>query len=340
VMAELVIASASYGVYARDALEKLEAFFSRCRRVVWRSDTSEQKIVDDLRGAQALILGGSGSITSSVMESLPELLIIARHGLGLDNVDLKAATRLGIPVTFCRHTGEEVSVAEHTMALILAAARRIVEADAHVRAGRWMERVNLAGVELRGKVLGVIGLGAVGREVARIAGRGFGMRVWAYDPYAPDEVFEELGVRRVTLDELLEGSDVVTIHVPLTEETRRLLDGGRLGRLKRGAILVNTARGAVVDEEALFRLLNEGRIAYAGLDVFSREPLENSPLTRLSNVVLTPHIAAFTREALWRMDMAIADDLIGFFRGKRPGHLANPEVFERGLRAPWFHVGR
>ncbi len=332
-MPKLVIASASYGVHAPEALSLLSQVFDQIERVELRAGEREEVVIEKVGDADALILGGGGPVTRRVMEECTNLKIIARHGIGLDNVDLEAATELGIPVTYCRHTGEEVSVAEHAIALMLACARRLVEADRAVREGRWRARVELVGLELRGKTLGVIGLGAIGREVARIARNGLGMRVLAYDPYAPDEAFREVGAESVGLEELLRESDFVTVHVPLTPETKRMLDAERLKLVKRGAVIVNTARGAVIDEAALCEALREGRIAYAGLDVFEREPPEGSPLLSLPNVVLTPHVAAFTREALRRMDMANAEDLVRFFRGERPLRLANPQVYERGLRA-------
>ena len=332
-MPKLVIASASYGVHAPEALNILSQVFERIERVELKAGEREEEVIGKVGDADALILGGGGPVTRRVMEECSNLKIIARHGLGLDNVDLEAATELGIPVTYCRHTGEEVSVAEHAVALMLACARRLVEADRAVREGRWGARVELVGLELRGKTLGVIGLGAIGREVARIARSGLGMRVVAYDPYAPEEAFREVGAERVGLEELLHESDFITIHVPLTPETRRMLDAERLKLVKRRAVIVNTARGAVIDEAALCEALKEGRIAYAGLDVFEREPLENSPLLSLPNTVLTPHVAAFTKEALRRMDLANAEDLVRFFRGERPFRLANPKVYEKGLRS-------
>lgn len=335
-MPRLVIASASYGVHAPEALERLAKVFDEVRRTALRSNMGEEEVVREIGGADAVILGGGGPITRKVMERAEELKVIARHGIGLDNVDVEAATELGIVITYCRHTGEEVSVAEHAVALMLACARRLVEADKCVREGRWGDRVELVGVELRGKTLGIIGLGAIGREVAKIAGRGLGMRVIAYDPYVPDEAFEELGVARVELDELLEKGDVITIHAPLTPETRGMLSRERLARVKPGAILVNTARGAIVDEEALYEMVAGGRIFYAGVDVFSEEPPAHNPLVKLYRTVLTPHVAAFTKEGLYRMDMAIAEDLERLFRGERPLHVANPEVFKKELRAGWL----
>ncbi|MEM4453969.1 MAG: hydroxyacid dehydrogenase [Thermofilaceae archaeon] len=331
-MPKLVIASASYGLYAPEAMRLLSEVFDEIRRIDLKANEPEESTIGKVGDADALILGAGGRITRRVMLEAANLKIIARHGIGLDNVDLAAATELGIPVTYCRHTGEEVSVAEHTVALILACARRIVEADRAVREGRWGARVHLVGLELRGKTLGVIGLGAIGREVAQIMKGGFGMRVLAYDPYVPNEVFDRVGATRVDLETLLRESDVITVHVPLTDETRGLLNAEKLAIVKQGAILVNTSRGAVIDEAALRKALEEGRIYYAGLDVFEREPPIGSPLLTLQNVVLTPHVAAFTREALYRMDMANAEDLVRFFRGEKPLRLANPEVYERGLR--------
>lgn len=331
-MPKLAIASGSYGLHAPEALHLLSNVFDEMRRVDLRVNEAEGSIIEKLGDADAIILGAGGPITRRVMQEVANLKIIARHGIGLDNVDLEAATELGIPVTYCRHTGEEISVAEHTVALILACARRIVEADKAVREGRWGARVQLVGVELKGKTLGVIGFGAIGREVAKIMGDGFKMRVLAYDPYVPDEVFRQAGTVRVSLDELLRESDVITIHVPLTDETRGLINAERLTVVKTGAILVNTSRGAVVDERALHKALKEGRILYAGLDVFEREPPEGSSLLELQNTILTPHVAAFTKEALYRMDMANAEDLIRFFRGEKPLRLVNPEVYNRGLR--------
>lgn len=327
-----MIASASYGIHAPEALHLLSQTFEEVERVSLGVGEPEDSVRSKIGDADAVILGAGGPLTRRVMEEASNLKIVARHGIGLDNIDLRAATELGIPVTYCRNTGEEVSVAEHAVALILACARRLVEADRAVREGRWGARVQLAGLELRGKTLGVVGLGAIGREVARIMRNGFNMRVLAYDPYVSSEVFKQVGAERVDLERLVRESDVITVHVPLTDETRGLLDAKRIKMMKPSAILVNTARGAVVDETALCRALRERELFYAGLDVFEREPPSGSPLLELHNVVVTPHIAAFTREALHRMDMANAEDLIRFFRGERPLRLANPEVYERGLR--------
>jgi len=296
-------------------------------------NAGEEVIIKTLDNCDAVVVS-LHKITRRVMESVSTLKIIARAGLGYDNIDVKAATELGIAVTYCRFTGEEISVAEHTIALMLAASKRIAEANEFVKSGEWINwvrRTKLIGYELNGKTLGIIGLGHIGRKVAEIARKGFNMRVIAYDPYIPDEVFREYGVERITnLDELIRQSDVITIHVPLTEETRNLLNAERLEKVKDGVIIVNTARGAIIDENALVKLLKEGRVFYAALDVLTKEPPPpDNELLKLPNVVITPHTAAFTYEALRRMDKGIVDDLIRFFvKKEKPLRIVNPEALD------------
>lgn len=332
---KLVIVPRSYGKYAHNALEKLSHVFDLNYLPMnnLRNDMSDNEIIKLLNEADAIIIGGYGRINRHIMESIPSLKIIAKRGIGLDNIELNAATELGIVVTYARHTMEEISVAEYTVALILACARRLVEADKKVKADKYHERASLIGIELRNKKLGIIGFGAIGRRVAQIMKNGFGMKVIAYDPYVPDEIFEEYGVKRMDLDTLVSSSDVITIHTPLTPETKNLINEERLRRIKEGAIIVNTARGAVIDEKALVNQIKAGRIFACGLDVTAKEPPEkDNPLMLLNNVIITPHIAAFTYEALKRIDTAIAEDLIAFFSGKRPIRVANPEVFNKPLR--------
>jgi len=296
-------------------------------------DADDYEIIRTLDGSDAVVLG-MHRISRKVMESVNALKIIARYGLGYENVDVKAATELGIVVTYCRFTGEEVSVAEHTFALILAAAKKIVEANEYVKSGGWRDmtqRIKFVGYELSGKTLGIIGLGHIGREVAKIARRGFNMRVIAYDPYVPDEVFKEYGVERIAdLDELVKRSDIITIHAALTKETYNLLNAEKLQKVKEGVIIVNTARGGIIDEKALVKLLKEGRTYYIALDVLAREPpTPDNELLRLPNVIITPHTAAFTYEALRRMDEGVVDDIIKFLvKKEKPLRIVNPEVLD------------
>ncbi len=267
--------------------------------------------------------------------------IISQYAVGYDNIDVECATKHGVYVTNTPNVLTEAT-AELTWALILAAARHIVKADRYVRSGEWYRSGTgwhpelLLGLELRGKTLGIIGFGRIGRAVARIGAKGFGMKVLYYSRHrAPREVEEEIGARYADLDTLLRESDVVSIHVPLTPETRGMIGERELRLMRPSAILVNTARGAVVDTDALVKALREGWIAAAGLDVFHEEPLPpDHPLTRLENVVLAPHIGSATREAREAMTCAVLDNLLAFKRGEIPPNLVNKEVVEK--RRPGF----
>jgi D-3-phosphoglycerate dehydrogenase len=332
----VVIAPKSYGRDAPYAIKKLSEIFNLRRIPVdnLRNDTTDDEIIEMLDNADAIIIGGYGRINRYIMESVPSLKIIAKRGLGLDNIELDAATELGIAVIYARHTMEEISVAEHTVSLILACARRLTEANEKVKLSKYDERVDLIGIELYNKKLGIIGFGAIGRRVAQIMKNGFRMKIIAYDPYVPEEVFKEYGAEKIEdLDELMSESDVITIHIPLTSETRNLIDEERIKRIKKDAIIVNTSRGAVIDEKALANQVKTEKIFACGLDVTIKEPPEkDNPLIPLNRVIMTPHIAAFTYEALKRIDTAIAEDLIAFFKGKRPSRIANPQVFNKYLR--------
>ncbi|RLE65994.1 MAG: hydroxyacid dehydrogenase [Thermoprotei archaeon] len=328
-MFKLTIASGTFGKYAPEVMETLSKYFTEIKRVRLSNDMSDEEIAARLENADVVIIGGLGRISKGVIERTPALKLIAKHGIGVDNIDLDTATRRGIPVIYCRHTMEERSVAEHTIALILSAIRWIPKGDRLVKQNKWTERSSLIGIELYRKTLGIIGLGAIGKMVAKIASKGFDMHVIAYDPYVPDEVFQELGIKKVDLETLLKTSDIITLHIPLTEETRGLLSREKLSLVKNGVVIVNTSRGAVVDEMALAEKIKEGRIKFAALDVMIHEPPKpDNPLLKLENVVITPHIAAYTFEALKRMDTALTEDIVSFLEGKKPKRVANPEVFE------------
>ena len=253
----------------------------------------------------ALVVRSQTQVTPEVLASADRLKVVARAGIGLDNVDLDAATKRGILVVNAPQSNI-VSAAEHTLALLLALARNIPRADASLRAGSW-DRSRFQGTELLGKTLGVIGLGRVGVLVAQRAAA-FGMKVIAFDPYVPKERGRELGVEIVpSLEALLVAADVVTIHLPKTDETTGLLGARELALMKPGARLVNTSRGGLVDEEALAKALEDGHLAGAALDVFEHEPPGDSPLLRLDQVVATPHLGASTSEAQDKAGTSVAE---------------------------------
>ena len=275
-----------------------------------------------------------------IRRAYPRLRIVSQYAVGYDNIDVECATRHGVYVTNTPGVLADAT-ADLTWGLILAVARRIVDGDREVRSGAWYgKRVGwhptyMLGIEVTGKTLGIIGLGRIGREVARRA-KGFKMRVLYYNRRRLSrDVEEELGVEYRSLEDLLRESDIVSIHVPLTDETRGMIGERELRMMKPNAILVNTARGPVVDTNALVKALSEGWIAGAGLDVFDEEPLPpDHPLTRLNNVVLTPHIGSATIETRTRMADMVAENLIAFARGETPPNLVNREVIS--IRKPGF----
>lgn len=261
------------------------------------------RLAEAVSRAHAIIVRSDTTVTDELMARAPSLRVIARAGTGVDNVDLLAATRRGIAVLNAPGANT-VSAAEHTFALLLAFLRKVPLAAASMRSGDW-DRKRFAGTELRGKTMGIVGLGRIGAHVAGLA-RAFGMKVAAHDPYLPETRAQELRVELLPLDQLLGHADVVSLHLPLTDETRHLLNEERLALLKPTAVVVNTARGALVDETALLQALEAGQLAGAALDVFECEPLpSDSPLRRCDRVLLTPHLAASTSEAQDRVAQEI-----------------------------------
>ncbi|MGH9055354.1 MAG: phosphoglycerate dehydrogenase [Acidimicrobiales bacterium] len=264
------------------------------------------QLLEEVPGAAALIIRSATQVTADVLEAGADLVVVGRAGIGLDNVDVAAATRRGVMVVNAPQSNV-LSAAEHTMALLLAQARNVPQAHAALVAGRW-ERSRWEGVELHGKTLGVVGLGRVGALVAQRAAA-FGMRLVAYDPYVSAERAKQMGADLVSLDDLMTQADFVSIHLPKTPETAGLIGTDVLARAKRGLRLVNTARGGIVDEKALAQAVQDGVVAGAALDVFESEPATGSPLFELDQVVVTPHLGASTREAQDKAGVTIAEQV-------------------------------
>lgn len=250
-------------------------------------------------------LAGLDYVTEKVLQSADKLKVISRYGAGVDRVDLEAAKRQGIVVTNTPGANA-VAVAELAMGLVMSLARRIPFLDRKTREGDW---VRSTGTELGGKVMGIMGLGAVGRNLARYA-QGFGMTVIAYDPYINKEYADANNIGTASFDEVIEGSDFISLHLPLTPDTKHLINESVMSRMKSTAVIVNTSRGGIIDEDAAYRLLKAGELGGLGIDVFELEPPENSPLFDLDNVVVTPHTAAHTREATENMATAAAENLL------------------------------
>ena len=272
----------------------------------------EDQLCEIIGGYDGLIVRSATTVTPKVIAAGKKLQVIGRAGVGVDNIDLKAATQAGIVV---QNTplGNITSAAEHAIALLFSSVRNIPRADKEMKAGKWNKK-GLTGVELTGKTIGIMGMGKVGGIVARVA-KALSMTILVYDPYLTDRKAEELGVSKTDLDSLLQQSDFVTVHSPLTAETKNLINKDKLKLMKKSARIINAARGGIINEADLFEALKGGVIAGAAVDVFEAEPLAaDSPLRTLENVVLTPHLGASTEEAQERVAEDIARQFVEFFR--------------------------
>ena len=289
------------------------------------SGVEDDDFIKALKQADAVLCGNDLQVNEDLFDLAPKVKVIAKLGAGLDTVDIDAASRHNA-IVFHTPGANNQAVADHTFALILSLARRILYCDQSLRDKRW-EHTKIMGVEIWQKTMGIIGLGAIGRCVA-LRAKGFQMKVVAYDPYWPAEFADQEGIEQMPLDELLKVADIVTIHAPLTPENKGLINARAFKLMKPTAFLINAARGAIVAESDLYQALRNGEIGGAGLDVFAQEPPTESPLLELDNVVLSPHTAAFTHEAMDNMSMGIVDQLIDYYQGKQPAHLVNPEAFK------------
>jgi phosphoglycerate dehydrogenase-like enzyme len=308
----VLIGSKSFGKAFPEHLERLrEAGCEVVRNQVGRPYRAAE-LNDALRGIDAIVTG-TDELTAEVIRSADRLKTIAKHGVGLDSIDLEAARARGIVVSATFGAVHD-SVADLTLALLLAVARGVVPSHLSTKAGQWK---GFMGMELRDKTLGIVGLGRIGKEVS-LRAMAFGMKVIAHDPL-PDAAFAAAhGIRFVPLGELLASSDAVSLHAGLERAERPLLGAAEIGSMKRGAILVNTGRGHLVDEEALAFALAEGRLGGAGLDVFQREPPAGSPLLGLDNVVLAPHMAGDTCDSRRRMGEITVENIVRVKRGEKP----------------------
>ena len=297
-----------------------------------------EELLGVIGGYEALVVRSETKVTREVIEAAGQLKVIARAGIGVDNIDLNAATGAGIAVVNAP-TGNTVAAAEHTLALMLALARNIPDAHQSVKSGQW-RRSAFMGIEVRDKTLGIAGLGRVGSEVARRA-RSFGMRLVGYDPFVSPEYARRLGVELMSLDDLLSESDFVTLHTPLTDSTHGLIGAPQLAKIKPGARLVNVARGELVDEGALLDALESGQLAGVALDVFSQEPPVDNVLLDHPRVVATPHLGASTEEAQREVAVEAAEQVLTVLNGEPARNTVNapfvaPEV--HAVLAPYMEA--
>lgn len=292
------------------------------------ADISSDGDMDKLPGA-VVMCPGRPRVTGELMDLAgPSLKLIARVGIGVDTVDIPAATERGILIINTPDAPTE-STAEHAVALLMAVAKRVMVGDMFLRGAQNIERTDMRGTELKGRVLGVVGYGRIGRRVAEICAAGIKMKVLAYDPFLAGPMPTPEGVELISdLDTLLSNANFVTLHTPLTAETHHLIGERELRLMQPGSYLINASRGPVLDEAALIRALQDGHLAGAGLDVFDPEPPEpDNPLLKMINVVVTPHIASSTDLGLAAMFNGCTDQIIQVLRGERPPSIVNPEAW-------------
>jgi D-3-phosphoglycerate dehydrogenase len=297
-------------------------------RVVVCTDEEEAAFLRTAADADGILLRTRPRCTESLMAACTKLRVIGRHGAGLDIVDIPAATRLGVAVVHAPG-GNAQAVAEHALMLMLVCVKRTLLVDKATRAGDWAARGG-GNTELFGKTLGIVGVGHVGRRVAKFAGA-IGMRVLAYDKYVPADEVTRRGAEPVaSLEALLPQVDILTCHTPLTDETRAMINDKTLALMKKGAIYVNTSRGGIQQERAIFESLTRGHLASAGIDVFEEEPTStDNPLFNLPNVVVSSHVAGVTQEARRTTSVQVAGEMLRVLRGERPDVLVNPDVWPR-----------
>jgi D-3-phosphoglycerate dehydrogenase len=289
-----------------------------------QTNLSPEQLIAIIPAYDALLVRSATQVTAEVIRAGVKLRVVGRAGVGVDNIDVDAATQAGVVVVNAP-TGNVVAAAEHTIAMLMAMARNIPQADAHVRAGLW-KRNQFMGVEVRGKTLGVVGLGRVAQEVVRRA-QGLGMNVLAFDPYVTAEYANQRGVELADLDTLMARADFLTLHVPLTPQTRNLISRERLALMQPTARLINVARGGVVDEEALVEAVESGRLAGAALDVYEQEPLPaDSPLRRCPHIILSPHLGGSTIEAQEKVAEDVALQVLDVLNDRPARYAVNAPI--------------
>ncbi len=284
------------------------------------------KLAEEAQGCAAILVRVA-QVTAEIMDAVPTLRVIAKHGVGVDNIDVAAATERGILVVNAPLSNIN-AVAEHTVTLMLAASKRLVPLDIATRKGAFAKRNRYVLTELRGKTVGLVGLGKIARLVAKKLSA-FDVKLIGSDPFVTKEAAAGFGVELLPMEKVLGQADIVSLHTPLTEETRKLINAERLALMKPTTILINASRGPVVDEQALFRALTDGKLAGAALDVFDPEPpVKENPLFALDNVVVSPHNAALTDVALLAMAMDSAGGIRDHLLGEAPAYPVNPQVLE------------
>jgi D-3-phosphoglycerate dehydrogenase len=308
-----------------DMHETGKALLREKAEILFAASLEETSLIKEVREVDGIIVRANGKVSRKMMESAPKLKVIGRHGVGMENIDLEAATEKGIWVVNTPDAND-TSVAEHFFGLVLMLSKMLKKADMALREGRFEARYQYIGKELHGKTLGILGFGRIGRAVGRIGHKGFSMKVLYYDAVRYEEVEKDIKAEKVSLEELLIQSDYISINLPMLPATKGLLKAREFELMKPSAYIINLARGPIWDEKALYAVLKEGKIAGAGSDVYEVEPAtKDHPLFQLENFIGTPHMASHTDEALRRMSL-VAEDVVRVLDGKTPVYPVNPVV--------------
>lgn len=319
---KVLVTSTSFGKVVKDPVELLD---KKGYQIVWNElgrPLKENEVMERIKGVDAYI-AGLDEITAKAIEAADKLKVISKYGAGIDNIDVEAATKRKIIVTNTPGTNTE-AVADLTFGLMLAVARKIPQADESTKKGEWEK---FFGSAVYGKTLGIVGMGDIGRSVARRA-RGFNMRVIYWSRRRKSDIEEETGANYTDLKSVLKEADFVSLHLALTPETKNIIGEDEIKLMKPTAFLINTARGPLIDEDALYRCLKEQVIAGAAVDSYVTEPPKGSPLLSLTNIITTPHMGGYTYEALRNMGMTSVENIIDVLEGRKPKFVVNPQVYQ------------
>ncbi|WP_026904592.1 NAD(P)-dependent oxidoreductase [Pedobacter glucosidilyticus] len=328
-----ILNSSTFGKHFAAHMSTLEAF-ADIKHITVPSDIDGDALAEHLKDADGIIASVTPKIPRATLEKCKNLVLLVRHGIGCDNVDLEAATELGIMVSRVKGIIEKEAVAEYAISLLMAGSRKLVSGSRAVRDSAWSTRAGMIGMEIKGKTIGIIGLGNIGSRSSEILAKGFGANVVASDPYIAKDRFAEFGAKEVSLDELIKTSNAILFHCPLTDETRRMLGKAQFDSMQKDAVLVNTCRGELVDEDALFEALQNGTLGCYATDVVEGEPIDgNHRLAKLENTIITPHLGGYSWESLHGMGQTCVDDAVAVFQNNGiAGELANPEVLQTKRR--------
>ncbi|MBX3238669.1 MAG: hypothetical protein KIT80_07795 [Chitinophagaceae bacterium] len=329
----IIVNSSTFGKHFADHVKTLKSF-ATLESVDVPSNIDEESLAEKIKHADGIIASVTPKFGKKTLEQCSKLILLARHGIGCDNVHLPTATELGIRVSRVQGLVEREAVAEYAVSLLLAGARCVPKGSEAVKQSKWAARSKMIGMELCGKTIGIIGLGNIGSRSAEILGKGFNAKIIASDPYIAKERFAEFGAKEVSLDELIKTSNAILFHCPLTDETSRMLDTAQFSQLQKGCVLVNTCRGELVNEDALYEALKTGKLGAYATDVVEGEPIDGEHrLAKLDNVIITPHLGGYSWESLYGMGQTMVDDMVAVFQNNgNAGELANPEVLEKKYR--------